>query len=429
MTGQTAMIRNYAHTPLNPFVGRHTELADVSTRLEGAECRLLTLTGLGGSGKTRLAVEAARALAPGFRHGAVFVGLQQLTRSDLIVHSIAQAVGLTLYSEAEPETQLLNFLREKSLLLLLDNFEHLVSGAALVSTILMHAPQVKILVTSREALNLDEEWRYPLRGMQIPLSSYATALENYEAVQLFLFHARRIQPNFELASEHESIVRICEMTAGLPLAIGLAASWLKGLTPSQIALEMRQNIDFLSTTTRNIEDRHRSMRAVFDHSWKLMSGEEQTIFAGLSVFRGSFDTVAAEQVAGASLPTLAGLVEKSLVQMETSNRFSIHELLRQYGIEQLEASGAHDATCERHCQHYAQLMSRHESALQQPQQVEAMRAIESDFENIRLAWDWASKNHRVIYLQSMLHGLYLFGFLCSRYHETIAMFQQTLDES
>jgi predicted ATPase len=424
------MNKQYSFEYPTPFVGRTKELAEITTRLLNPECRLLTLTGLGGSGKTRLAIEAAKSAAAHFPHDTVFVGLQSLTQSDLLVHTIAQALGLTLYGEHEPEIQLFNYLREKSLLMLLDNFEHLLSGTALISTILIHAPRLKILATSREALNLQEEWLYPLKGMNIPLSAYATSLEDYEAVQLFLYHARRIQPDFELAHEHEAVIRICEMTAGLPLAIELAASWLKGLRASQIAFQIQHNLDFLSTTTRNVEERHRSMRAVFDQSWQLLPENERVIFARISVFRGSFDNDAAEQVAGASLSILAALVEKSLLQMDAAaGRFSIHELLRQYGLEQLEAYGAAEATYARHSHHFAQLMLRHETALKQPQQLETMQATERDFENIRLAWQWSVTNQQAAYLHMMLNGLYLFGFLGSRHLETITIFQQTLAQS
>ena len=423
------MIENFFLTSLNPFVGRGQELAEVKARLLNPECRLLSITGLGGSGKTRLAIQAAQGVGPHFQHGVVFVGLQPLTQGDLLVSTIAQAVGLTFYGETEPETQLFTCLREKSLLLLLDNFEHLLDKSGLVSAILLHASKVKILVTSREALNLQEEWLYPLKGMRIPLSSYATALEDYEAVQLLLYHARRTQPGFDLAAEESHVIRICQMTAGLPLAIEIAASWLKGLTASQIAAEMQDNLDMLSTTIRNVEERHRSMRAVFDQSWKLLSEDERLVFARLSVFRGGFNAASAGQVASASLSTLMTLVEKSLIQPETTNRFSIHELLRQYATEKLAAYGEADATSVRHSYYFAQLMLHYESALQQPAQIETMRAIEIDFENIRLAWIWASKSQQVADLNTMLHGLYLFGFLRSRYRDTIALFQQALEQA
>jgi predicted ATPase/DNA-binding CsgD family transcriptional regulator len=427
--GRTVVIKNDLRAQLNAFVGRKKELVDVSERLLSDECRLLTLTGLGGSGKTRLAIEAANTVAAHFPQGTVFVALQPIIRSDLLVATIAQAIGLTFYGEGEPETQLLNYLREKSLLLLLDNFEHLLSGTTLVSSILIHAPKVKILVTSREALNLQEEWLYPLKGMSVPPSIYSTSLEDYEAVELFLYHARRIQPDFELVNEHESVISICEMTAGLPLAIELAASWLKGSSTAQIAREMQCNLDFLSTNMRNIEERHRSMRAVFDQSWRLLSENERLIFARLCIFNGSYDSEAAVQVAEASFSSLAALVEKSLVQMVSSDRFGIHEMLRQYGMEKLEAYGETEATYARHSRYFAQLMLQYETALQQPHQLETMQTIERDFENIRLAWEWSVKNQQVTNLHALLNGLYLFGFLGSHYHETISIFQNTLEQS
>src|SRR6266540_1725309 len=393
------MIRNYSLGYSIPFVGRTKEVADITARLLNPECRLLTLTGLGGSGKTRLAIEAANTAAAHFPHGTVFVPLQPLTRSNLLVPTIAQALGVTFYGEGEPQDQLLDYLHDKTLLLILDNFEHLLDGAALVSAMLASAPGITVLTTSRQALSLREEWLYPLKGLATPPSVYATSLEDYEAVQLFLSHARRVQPHFDLANEHEFIIRICMMTAGLPLAIELAAAWLKGLSVTHIAQEIQRNLDFLSTTTRNVEERHRSMRAVFDQSWTFLSENERLIFARLSVFHGGFAGEAAIQVAEASLACLATLVEQSLIQIESSDRFGIHELLR------------------------------HETALKQPQQLETMQAIERDFANIRLAWEWSAKNQHVAQLHMMLNGLYLFGFLGSRYREIITLFQQSLDQT
>jgi predicted ATPase/DNA-binding CsgD family transcriptional regulator len=423
------MIRNYSVGYSNPFVGRAKQIADITARLVNPECRLLTVTGLGGSGKTRLAVEAANMLAPQFPHGIVFVALQPLTRSDLLVPAIAQALGVTFYGEGEPQDQLLDYLQDKTLLLILDNFEHLLGGSALVTTMLVCAPGVRVLATSREALNLREEWLYPLKGMSTPPSVYATSLEDYEAVRLFLSHARRVQPHFDPADERESVIRICQMTAGLPLAIELAASWLKGLSAAHIAQQMQRNLDFLFTTTRNVEQRHRSIRAVFDQSWSLLSENERLIFARLSVFVGGFAAEAAEQVAEESFSTLAALVEKSLIQIDSSHRFGIHELLRQYGMEKLEEYGETEATYGRHSGYFTQLMLRHETALKKPQQLATLQAIEHDFDNIRQAWEWSATNQQATYLHAMLNGLYLFGFLRSRYRETITIFQQTLAQS
>lgn len=412
-----------------PFVGRKQEMIDITVRLENPECRLLTLTGLGGSGKTRLAIECARSAAAHFSHGAVFVALQPVPRSDLLVPAVAQALGLSLHSDATSLDQVLDYLEEKTLLLVLDNFEHLLDGAMLVDTVLTRAPWVTVLATSREALHLRGEWLYPLSGLSTPQANDAATLENYEAVQLFLSHARRVQPHFDLAHEHEAIVRICQMTAGLPLAIELAASWLKGSSLARITHEMQHSLDMLSTTIPNVEERHRSMRAIFDQSWHGLGEHERLVFARLSVFRSGFDGQAAEAVAGASFANLATLVEKSLLQIEPTNRFSIHELLRQYAMEQLEVYGEMEAAHARHSQFFAQLMLRHEAALQQPHQRETLQAIECDFDNIRLAWEWSTQNKHLAQLHIMIHGLYLFGFLRSRHPEIIALFQQTLDQS
>jgi predicted ATPase/DNA-binding CsgD family transcriptional regulator len=287
---------------------------------------------------------------------------------------------------------------------------------------------VTVLATSREALRLQEEWLYPLKGLQTPPSVYATSLEGYEAVQLFLSHARRIQPTFDLAAEHEAVIRICKMTAGLPLALELAASWLKGLRAGHIAQAMHDTLDLLSTTTRNIEPRHRSMRAVFDTSWALLSDRERLVFARLSVFRGGFASDAAEQVAGASLADLVALVEKSLVQVEATDRFGMHELLRQYTSEQLETLGETFSTHARHSGYFAERMCGHEAALKGSHQLEAMWAIERDFENVRLAWEWGTTHGQVAQIHAMLDGLYLFASLSSRYRETIALFQQALEQ-
>jgi predicted ATPase/DNA-binding CsgD family transcriptional regulator len=420
------VIRQQISSHPTPFIGRARELADISARLLNPECRLLTLTGLGGSGKSRLAIEAAAAIAGKFPHGAVFVALQPIPRADLIVSAVAQAVGLTFYGEAESQEQLLGYLSDKTLLLVLDNFEHLLDGATLVTSLLAAAPGVTVLATSREALRLQEEWLYPLGGLAAPLSVYATALEEYAAVALFMSHARRAQPAFDLAGEHEAVIRICMLTAGLPLAIELAASWLKGLHAADIAQAMQRNLDMLSTTTRNVEPRHRSMRAVFDQSWALLSDDERLIFAQLSVFRGGFTSDAAKHVAGASLLDLAALVEKSLIQRAAADRFAIHELLRQYGVEQLEARGETEAAHARHSHYFAELMRRHEITLKGPLQLEAMQAIEKDFENIRMTWDWSVAHEQADSLQIMLNPLYLFGFLGSRHVDTIMIFQQTL---
>lgn len=399
-----------------PFVGRAKELEDLRARIADPACRLLTLIGPGGIGKTRLAREAARASEANFPYGAVFVSLQPIVADDLLIPAIAQAIGLSFYGSGDPQTQLFHFLEEKSLLLLLDNFEHLLGTSMLLSQMLASAGGLKILITSREALNLQEEWLYPLKGMGIPHSAYSTALEDYEAVRLFLYHAHRVQPDFDTERERDAIIRICKATEGLPLAIELAAAWLKALPAQQVAAEMH-DLNFWSTSIRNIDERHRSLRAVFDQSWTLLSPAERSSFAKLAIFRGGFDRDAAEQAAGATLPVLVGLVEKSLLRSSADGRWDIHELLRMYGVEQLEASGLSQIAAEAHSAHYVVLLHRLAPDLKGERQPQALDALRADFENVRAALEWAIRQGRVDHLGAALDALFSFYELESRLYE------------
>ncbi len=411
---------------LSPFFGRAQAVNDVCARLVNPDCRLLTITGTGGCGKTRLAIQAAQLSQTIFDHGVYFIGLQSVSSSELLVPSIAQTLGITFYGAMPPEHQLYDRLHDKSLLLLLDNFEHLLDKASFVSELLTNAPKVKIIVTSRETLNLREEWLFPLQGMQTPLSIYSDNLEEYEAVQLFQYHALRMQPNFSLDSNLDAVIRICQIADGLPLALELAAAWLKGLSAEQIAVQMQHDLDFLTTTVRNIEGRHRSMRLTFDQSWKLLSIAEQSAFAKLSVFCGGFDQQASEFVAGADLPTLLALVEKSLIHTTNATRFNIHELLRQYGAQKLVTFGENETTLARFSQYFAKSMHQFDTVLKQPEQLNAIQQIKDDFDNIRQAWNWSVNHQNTDNLHAMLDSLYLFGYLGSRYRDVIAMFDQGL---
>jgi predicted ATPase/DNA-binding CsgD family transcriptional regulator len=409
-------------------MGRTEELAQLNTLLLNPACRLLTLVGVGGIGKTRLALEAASQVVGEFPDGVYFVPLQPLTQADLIVSGIAESLRLSFYGQDEPDSQLINYLGKKHLLLLLDNFEHLLDGVGFVSELLVAAPQVKIMTTSREVLNLQEEWLFPLKGMSFPLSVYTEEIEGYEAVRFFLHNARRAQPDFSLTDERHEIINICRLTEGIPLAIELAASWVKVLSGQQIVAEMQRGLDFLATTTRNIPERHRSMRAVFNHSWNFLSEEERRVFEKLSVFRGGFERHAAEQISGAALPILAALVEKSLLRKLASGRYDIHELLRQFAYEQLEASGTADIAHNAHSRYYADFTQQCETDLKGRRQIGVLSEIEADFDNIRTAWTWALQRQHIEILLSMLESLLWFGLIRSRQRDVDALFQQVLTQ-
>jgi predicted ATPase/DNA-binding SARP family transcriptional activator len=333
-------------TQYTPFVGREAEIGDIVQWLQDPTCRLLTLAGPVGIGKTRLAIEAAQRLVDNvtkdasFTNGVFFVPLDEVSSVKALVSAIANALNYPFPDSHDLKEQLVNFLRPKNLLLLLDNFEHLLDGAELISEILTTAPGVKALVTSCQALHIQEEWFHPVRGMAFPTDAgewSEKALEDYCAVQLFTQSARRALPGFSLIEEAEHVVRICQLVEGMPLGIELAAAWVRALPCQVIAQELEQSLDLLTTTWQNLPPRHRSMHTVFDHSWQRLSATERDVLQKLSVFQDGFQAEVATTVAGASLPELACLIEKSLLQLTPTGSYRIPELLRQFCAGRLEA--------------------------------------------------------------------------------------------
>ncbi len=319
------MVLNNLPVQPTPFVGRDNELNEIVDLLVDPSCRLLTLVGPGGIGKTRLALEAGRMMLDGstngggsvtrFPDGIYFIPLQSLQSADLLVSTIGDAAGFQFYQGSDIKRQLVDYLQNKSVLFVLDNMEHLLDSASVISEILLNARGVNMLATSREALNLREEWLYPIGGMTIPAENQLDQLERFSAVQLFVQSARRAQPGFSLDTERAGVVRICRLVGGMPLGIELAAAWVRALSCGEIADEIAHGIDILETPARNVPERHRNMRAVLDQSWRLLDEDEQRIMRRLSVFRGGFAREAAEAVAGAAArhlisPILCKLVSR-----------------------------------------------------------------------------------------------------------------------
>ena len=320
------------------FTGRRHELEDLTRSLNDGRKRLITIVGLGGTGKTRLAVETARANLDLFPAGVYFVHLAPIQRVDEMETAVARALGLYLKTADNVSERLQNYLLEKQVLLIMDNFEQMEAGEDWICDLLDTTAALKVIVTSRSSLNVSAEWVHHLGGINFPLHAGVDDLMAYSAIQLFVDRIQRIRSDFSLDEEKVHVVDICRLVRGMPLAIELAAAWAKTLPPAQIAKEIRRNVDFLATTWRDVDPRHQSLRAVFDASWQLISAQEQQALQRLSVFRGGFGLAAAEQVAGTSPQLLAQLIDKSLLNHLTAGRYEMHELLRQYVAEQLSQS-------------------------------------------------------------------------------------------
>jgi predicted ATPase/DNA-binding CsgD family transcriptional regulator len=425
------MIPHNLPSQLTPFVGRTRELVEIADLLVNPDCRLLTLVGPGGVGKTRLALEAAQiaitAANDSGRYapmGVYFVSLAPLVSPDFIVSTMAEAIGLQFYQGVELKQQFLNRLREQSLLLVLDNFEHVVDGAHIISEALAAAPGVKVLATSRERLNLHEEWVLEVNGLNVPLGDDLSSMETYSAVQLFVQNARRVDVSFALSEDNKSaVIQICRLVEGMPLAIELAATWVRALSCAEIAAEIEHGPDILETSARNVPERHRKMRCVLEQTWGLLTADEQNVFQQLSVFRGGFTREAAASVSGASLRMLSGLVDKSLLKRDADGRYRIHELLRQFAAEQLdlssiEAAGAHD----RHATYYAAFMGQQWELLRSTKQRQALDLIEGEIENVRAAWTYMVKQGQLTNLYQMANGLWYFHRLAYRIDDGYELF-------
>jgi tetratricopeptide (TPR) repeat protein len=305
------------------------------------------------------------------------------------------------------------------MLVVLDNFEQLIDEANFVAGLIAAAPRLRLLVTSREALNLHEEWFHPIDGLSFPLAddtiSGVAQLARFDAVRLFEQHARRIRADFSLARERAQVIRLCRLVEGMPLAIELAASWLKALSVDQVVEALERGLDILTTKGRDTPARHRSMRAVLEESWGLLTAEEQGQLARLVVCQGSFSVAAAITVANAAPPALTTLVEKSLLRVVAGDRFQLHELLRQFVSEKRSADEA--AARQHHSRHYLALLAA----------PAGHAALSVDIENIDAAWRWASERREVDVLGHALDPFFDLSKRLGRYHECLAALLHTSD--
>jgi predicted ATPase/DNA-binding winged helix-turn-helix (wHTH) protein/tetratricopeptide (TPR) repeat protein len=388
-----------------PFVGRLGEVRAVTELLRETDCRLLTIVGPGGMGKTRLAVTVAEQVAGDYPDGVRFVALDQVGDASEMVYAIGEAVGV-IDGRNDPVTQLLAVAASKQMLVVLDNVEHL-DDLALIADLVVAAPRVRWLATSRERLHLRAEWTFELGGMGVRCDD--TEAET-DAIDLFVGSARRHDPDFVLDEVDRAVLqRICEAVDGMPLAIELAAGWTKLLPVAEIAAELEHGFELLETDLRDVPERHRSIRAVLDGSWKRLGRAERDVFVRLSVFRGGFTRAAAAVVAGASLLLLRRLTGASMITATHDDRYVLHELLRQYGEMRLVESGLDGDIRQRHSEHFLSWLAERAVDLRGAAQRVAVEDIAIEFGNVRAAWTEAVAHGRVDSVGAALHGLWLFS--------------------
>jgi predicted ATPase/Tfp pilus assembly protein PilF len=415
------------------FIGRQAELSQISRQLEETAVRLLTITGPGGVGKTHLALQAAARCAPDFRHGVHLVNLDSLeatatTPHEALLSLLTITLNLPVTDKQSLQKQLLHYLHQKEMLLLLDNFEQFTPATGLLSTIFSHAPHVKCLVTSRIPLQLPEEQLLRLDGLPYPQQTVSPSPQPYAALSLFAACAQQVAPNFSLTAENlPHISHICQLVDGLPLGLELAARAVRAFSPAQIAAQLQHDLDFLASNARDLPDRHRSLRHVFNYSWELLSPAEQAAFAALSVFPSPFTEEAAHDVTGITAVHLHQLTSKGLLQPTADSTYQMHNLLRHYGQEKLQENPATAVTIQAaHARYYATLLQHLQPLLESQRQNEALQTIRRNLPHLRRAWQWGIEQVEVALLDQIIPPACRFLAISGLYQEAADQLQQTI---
>lgn len=424
----------YLPSPSTPFIGRADEINQVVQLTCDPSIHLLTLVGPGGTGKTRLSIQAASEITGFFPDGVWFIPLATIQSVQGLVPAIAKGLTFQFIAGLEqPRQQLLDYLREKHLLLLLDNFEHLVEGGRdLLVDILNAAPRAKLLITSRQRLNLQTEQVYLVPGMRTPHPSITSTWDDpaeqskaYSAVQLLLERARRVRPGFQLTRQNmQAVIQICHLVDGSPLGIVLAGAWLELLPPDEIVNEITRSLDFLESNAADIPERQRSLRAVFNSSWNLLNADEQKAFRRLCLFQGNFSRQAAQEVGGCSIQTLLSLVNKSWLLQADDGRYLLHEVMKQFGMEHLQADQAGwRETKDKHAAFFSAFMQVQGRALRTSGQVAALKAMKIELDNnLPDAWQWLVEAGQLdILIEKMLPGLFHYWLIRSGSPEFISL--------
>ena len=407
------------------FIGRTVELRRIGSLLAQDDCRLICVLGPGGVGKTRFARRAINEFARGFSAGAAFVPLEDIGAVSELGGQLARELRVALSGSAEPLDQVIKFLREQHMLLVLDNFEHLAAHASILQKLLQACPRLKIIVTSRIRLALPTEWLLPLEGLPCPEVEDQDRLDAFDAVRLFVQAAHRVQPALAPAAEAAAIVDICRQVEGLPLALELAASWTRVLPCEAIAAELHRGTELLRTADSMQPAKHASIEFVFDQSWRLLSAVEQDALSRLSIFSGGFSAEAARAIAGASLPVLSALIDKSLLRKDGA-RLSTHPLVHQLAAFRLGDGPVFADTEAAHAMYFHRLLGQLKSAAAAGERT-GLQTIDVEFENYRRAWTWAIQHAAADALERSSAALVDYCDYRGRYEEGLTLLRQAAE--
>ncbi len=410
------------------FVGRTRDIRLAKGLLETGA--LVNLLGPGGIGKSRLAIQIAAEVAEQFADGAFFIPLASVSITGFeksltpFISAIADALGITLSGQDEIKKQLLEELSARNLLLVMDNYEHLMPTVPFLAEMLKQAPRVKVIITSREPTNLAREKTLEIAGLPVPADEMASGARHYESVQLFFHSGHRVDQDFMLTENNlADVIKICKVVGGMPLGIELAAAWVGMFTCEEIAEQIGRNFGFLATTRQTDNSYHQNLRAVFDYFWELCSSAEQIILGKLSTFRSQFNAEAARQVAGASPFFLGALVNRVFLVKSIDGLYRMHDLLRQYAAEKLETFPTESAHAHQaHATYYLQYLARRTEHLRTNRQNEAKLEISTVMDNIQAAWNWAIQQHWYEALQEAADAMYHYFDLQGRYREGDTLF-------
>jgi len=425
--------------PSTPLVGRQAEMEQVLERLSDPDARIVTISGPGGVGKSRLAIEIAWETLGTYVHGVWWISLTESSSieepggssENPLVSAIATALDVDFSTYEELDLQVRRYLRDRNILLILDNFEHLVGKSSQwIAQLLREAHQLVIMVTTRQRLNLHNEWILSLNGLQALPENINWTEDQALPPAVELFYERALMVNRQLSLEKDTldlVVKICVLLDGLPLGVELAAAWTPLMSLSEIASSIEGDLDFLSSERSEISTRHRSLRAVFNSSWERLSPDVKRAFAGLSIFKGQFERAAAEQIVEIGREEFSALEQRSLLQVAPDGRLSLHARLRGYAAEKINSLPNLDDLRMRHSQYYLGCLAGFRESLYHRNPYPILEAIRADWEEYRAAWIWALEASVVSLLSSCVRPLARFERLSGWSLDVMRLMENSID--